>query len=126
MTTLDLWPYCECSGLIDRDLARSIREWALTGSGSCPPEMTEAELNSYSQRQLMQMYIQRGIVPTIEEVLKRQRTPEKAQQRQKLFWIPESFTAYRLIRGRPNGPHTASPNQANAALGPPSTEAPLA
>jgi len=49
----DPWPYCEGSGLIDRDLARSIREWALT-------EMTEAELNSYSQRQLMQMYIQRG------------------------------------------------------------------
>lgn len=66
----DLWPYCECSGLIDRDLARSIRAWALT-------EMTDAELNSYSQRQLMQMYIQRGIVPTIEKVLKRQRTPEE-------------------------------------------------
>ena len=69
MTKPDLWPYCAGSGLIDRDLARSIRAWALT-------EMTEAELNSYSQRQLMQMYIQRGIVPTIEKVLKRQRSPE--------------------------------------------------
>jgi len=74
----DLWPYCEGSGLIDRDLARSIREWALTGSASCAPEMTEAELNNYSQRQLMQMYIQRGIVPTIEKVLKRQRMPEES------------------------------------------------
>ncbi len=67
----DLWPYCECSGLIDRDLARSIREWALT-------EMTEAELHSYSQRRLLRIYIQRGIVPTIERVLKRQRTPEES------------------------------------------------
>jgi len=66
----DLWPYCECSGLIDRELARSIRAWALI-------EMTEAELNSYSQRQLMQMYIQRGIVPTIEKVLNRQCSPEE-------------------------------------------------
>jgi hypothetical protein len=67
----DLWPFCEGSGLISRDLARSIRAWALT-------EMTEAELNSYSQRQLMQMYIHRGIVPTIEKVLKRERTLEES------------------------------------------------
>jgi hypothetical protein len=60
----NLWPYCERSGLIDRDLARSIREWALT-------EMTEAELRSYSQRQLMQMYIQRHLGPTLERVLGR-------------------------------------------------------
>jgi hypothetical protein len=40
--------------------------------------MTVAELNSYSQRQLMQMYIQRGIAPMIEKMLKRQRTPEES------------------------------------------------
>jgi len=40
--------------------------------------MTEAELNSYSQRQLLRMYIDRSIVPAIEKVLKRQRTPEES------------------------------------------------
>jgi len=83
---IDLWPYSESSGLISRELARSIRAWALT-------EMTEAQLNNYSQRQLMQMYIERGIVPTIEKVLGR-RLPSDFElakavlDRGELFGIP--------------------------------------
>jgi hypothetical protein len=42
------WPYTERSCLIDPDAARSIRAWALK-------EMTEAQLNSYSQRQAEEM-----------------------------------------------------------------------
>src|SRR5262245_21461407 len=83
-----LWPYCERSGLIDRELAARIREWALT-------EMTETELHSYSQRQLKQMYIQRHLGPTVERVLKRQRTPQEAEvaakdalDRGELYGIP--------------------------------------
>jgi hypothetical protein len=41
--------------------------------------MSEAELRSYSQRQLMRMFIDRNIVSTIDKVLKRQRTPEEAE-----------------------------------------------
>jgi hypothetical protein len=46
------WPYTERSCLIAPDTARSIRAWALN-------EMTEAQLNSYSQRQLMEMHLKR-------------------------------------------------------------------
>jgi hypothetical protein len=45
-----LWPFNRNTDIIDRDLARSIRAWALT----C---MTEAELRSYSQRQLLMMHV---------------------------------------------------------------------
>jgi hypothetical protein len=44
------WPYSENSGLIDRETAFSIRVLMLQW-------MSEAELNSYSQRQLMMMYV---------------------------------------------------------------------
>jgi hypothetical protein len=47
------WPYTERSCLIAPDIARSIRAWALK-------EMTEAHLNSYSQRQLMEMHLKRA------------------------------------------------------------------
>jgi hypothetical protein len=47
------WPYTERSCLIAPDTARSIRAWALK-------EMTEAQLNSYSQRQLMEMHLKRA------------------------------------------------------------------
>jgi hypothetical protein len=47
------WPYTERSFLIGPDTARSIRAWALK-------EMTEAQLNSYSQRQLMEMHLRRA------------------------------------------------------------------
>jgi hypothetical protein len=50
------WPYSESSRLIDRDLAASIRQWALTEGANGQP-MAEAELHSYSQRQLLQMYV---------------------------------------------------------------------
>ena len=40
--------------------------------------MTQAELNSYSQRQLLRMYIERGNKPAIDKVLKKQRTPEES------------------------------------------------
>jgi hypothetical protein len=46
------WPYTERSCLIDPDTARSIRAWALQ-------EMTAAELDSLSQRQLMQMHLRK-------------------------------------------------------------------
>jgi len=48
-TATTTWPYCPGSGLIGRDLAENIRTWALT-------VMSEAELRSYSQRQLLSMY----------------------------------------------------------------------
>jgi hypothetical protein len=44
------WPYTAGSCLIDPDTARSIRDWALQ-------DMTEAELHSLSQRQLLGMYL---------------------------------------------------------------------
>jgi hypothetical protein len=47
------WPYTERSCLIAPDTARSTRAWALK-------EMTEAQLNSYSQRQLMEMHLKRA------------------------------------------------------------------
>lgn len=50
------WPYSENARLIDRDLAASIRQWALTEGANGQP-MAEAELHSYSQRQLLQMYV---------------------------------------------------------------------
>ena len=47
------WPYTERSCLIAPDTARSIRAWALK-------EMTEAQLNALSQRQLMEMHLKRA------------------------------------------------------------------
>jgi hypothetical protein len=67
----DGWPYRENSGLIDRDLARSIRVWALTEGANGQP-MAEVELHSYSQRQLLQMYVDH-----LAKVLERAR-PEMA------------------------------------------------
>ena len=56
------WPF---NGyVLDRELAARIREWALS-------VMTETELNSHSQRQLMHLYIQRHLGPTLERVLGR-------------------------------------------------------
>jgi hypothetical protein len=47
------WPYTERSCVIGTDTARSIRAWALK-------EMTEAQLNALSQRQLMKMHLKRA------------------------------------------------------------------
>jgi hypothetical protein len=55
------WPYSGCSGILDRKLAANIRAWALT-------HMSEAELHSYSQGQLLSMYLEQHIRPTPERV----------------------------------------------------------
>jgi hypothetical protein len=55
------WPYSACSLIIDRKLAANIRAWALT-------HMSEAELHSYSQRQLLSMYLEQHILPSIQKV----------------------------------------------------------
>jgi hypothetical protein len=55
------WPYSTCSGILDCKLAANIRVWALT----C---MSQAELHSYSQRQLLSMYLEQHIRPTLERV----------------------------------------------------------
>jgi hypothetical protein len=55
------WPYSACSGILDRKLAANIRAWALT-------RMSEAELHSYSQGQLLSMYLEQHIRPTLERV----------------------------------------------------------
>jgi hypothetical protein len=47
------WPYTERSCLIGPNTARYIRAWALK-------EMTEAQLNALSQRQLMEMHLKRA------------------------------------------------------------------
>jgi hypothetical protein len=60
-TTPRAWPYSACSGILDRKLAANIRAWALT-------HMSEAELHSYSQRQLLSMYLEQHIRPTLERV----------------------------------------------------------
>ena len=67
------WPYSAGSQLIDRDLARSIREWALT-------EMTEAELNAKSQRQLLNLYIERYMRPTLAKLHRQMNDPEHMRQ----------------------------------------------
>ena len=59
--TTTTWPYCARSGILDRELARNIRAWALT-------RMSEAELHSYSQGQLLNMYLEQHIRPTLERV----------------------------------------------------------
>jgi hypothetical protein len=51
------WPYCAGSDLIGRELAANIRTWALT-------RMSQAELHSHSQRQLLRMYISQHSVLT--------------------------------------------------------------
>jgi hypothetical protein len=48
------WPYSACSGILDRKLAANIRAWALT-------HMSEAELHSYSQRQLVSMHLEQQV-----------------------------------------------------------------
>src|SRR5215470_2153056 len=50
-TTHSAWPYSAGSGILDRKLAANIRAWALT-------HMSEVELHSYSQRQLLSMYLE--------------------------------------------------------------------
>ena len=76
VSTLCAWPYSAGSGIIDRKLAANIRAWALT-------HMSEAELHSYSQRQLLSMYLEQHIRPTLETVAPWMRTgsegPEGAQ-----------------------------------------------
>jgi hypothetical protein len=60
-STPGAWPYSACSGILDRKLAANIRAWALT-------HMSEAELHSYSQGQLLSMYLEQHIRPTHERV----------------------------------------------------------
>jgi hypothetical protein len=60
-STPGAWPYSACSGILDRKLAANIRAWALT-------HMSEAELHSYSQGQLLSMYLEQHIRPTLERV----------------------------------------------------------
>jgi hypothetical protein len=60
-STSSAWPYSACSGILDRALAANIRAWALT-------HMSQAELHSYSQRQLLSMYLEQHIRPTLERV----------------------------------------------------------
>lgn len=67
----DLWPFNRNTTIIDRKLARSIRAWALT----C---MTEAELRSYSQRQLLIMHIEH-CGSLLGKVLRPARSPEDAE-----------------------------------------------
>jgi hypothetical protein len=59
--TPSAWPYSACSGILDRKLAANIRAWALT-------HMSQAELHSYSQRQLLSMYLEEHILPSIQKV----------------------------------------------------------
>jgi hypothetical protein len=60
-TTSSGWPYSACSGILDRELTANIRAWALT-------HMSQTELHSYSQRQLLSMYLEQHIRPTLERV----------------------------------------------------------
>ena len=64
--TPSAWPYSACSGILDRKLAANIRAWALTNKSG--PHMTQAELHSYSQGQLLSMYLEQHIRPTLERV----------------------------------------------------------
>ena len=64
--TPSAWPYSARRGLLDRKLAANIRAWALTNESG--PHMTEAELHSYSQRQLLSMYLKQHILPSIQKV----------------------------------------------------------
>ena len=64
--TTTTWPYCTRSGILDRKLATNIRAWALTNESG--PHMTQAELHSYSQGQLLSMYLEQHIRPTLERV----------------------------------------------------------
>ena len=64
--TPSAWPYTARSGILDRKLAANIRAWALTNKSG--PHMTQAELHSYSQGQLLSMYLEQHIRPTLERV----------------------------------------------------------
>jgi hypothetical protein len=70
----DLWPFNRNTNILDSDLARSIRAWALSDGG-----MTETELRSYSQRQCLRLYLDRCIKPTLQRLLKPQRPPEESE-----------------------------------------------
>jgi len=59
--TPSAWPYSARSGILDRELAANIRAWALT-------HMSQTELHSYSQRQLLGMYLEQHIRPMLERV----------------------------------------------------------
>jgi hypothetical protein len=66
---LPLWPYSSRSSLVAPEIAKSIRAWALNGGADgSPPRMTEKELNSYSQRQLVDMYLNQHLIPTLRKV----------------------------------------------------------
>ena len=67
--TPSAWPYTARSGILDRKLAANIRAWALTNKSG--PHMTQAELHSYSQGQLLSMYLEQHIRPTLERAGKR-------------------------------------------------------
>jgi hypothetical protein len=74
-TDADLWPFNRNTGILDRDLARRIRSWALSAAGG----MTETELRSYSQRQCLHLYITRHLEPLLHRLLKPQRPPEVSE-----------------------------------------------
>jgi hypothetical protein len=78
-TPTDLWPYNPNTAIIPCDLARSIRAWALA-------EMSEAQLHSYSQRQLLLMY-----VAHLGTILASIREPTRTQE--------ESIAAARRVMG---------------------------
>jgi hypothetical protein len=84
-TTTIGWPYTAGSCLIDPDTARSIRAWALQ-------EMTEAELHSLSQRQLMQMHL-RKLEARLAKAWPDRADPETKQ------WAAERAAA--MLNGKP-------------------------
>jgi hypothetical protein len=63
-STVPPWPYHRRTNILDRELAASIRRWALSDAA-----MSEAELHSYSQRQLLRMYLTGYLEPTLRRVL---------------------------------------------------------
>src|SRR5262245_53880389 len=73
--TTNFRPYNPATNIIDPGLARQIRQWALTDG-----RMSEAELHALSQRQALRAYIDGHIVPTLDKVLGRQRSPEESQE----------------------------------------------
>ena len=85
--TPSAWPYTARSGILDRKLAANIRAWALTNKSG--PHMTQAELHSYSQGQLLSMYLEQHIRPTLERVAPWMRMgsegPEGAQSDHRLL-----------------------------------------
>jgi hypothetical protein len=72
----DLWPFNPNTNIFDRETAAAIRRWALSETGA---GMTEAELRSYSQCQLLSMYVTGYLEPTLRRLLKPQRPPEVSE-----------------------------------------------